>query len=146
MGRLTYLLHKIKTFFRYISTPAWRWATLFLLWGAGHYGLYDFILKTSLTALNTPKDFFLRLSVWCGIWLLAIILCFLSHLPGIYFAPWRSVRLCLKSCWVRSITFTCLILAMHCLFSSCGEKREYMACSRLQVAQYGCDPRLAQFM
>lgn len=100
MGRLTYLLHKIKTFFRYISTPAWRWATLFLLWGAGHYGLYNFILKTSLTALNTPKDFFLRLSVWCGIWLLAIILCFLSHLPGVYFAPWRSVRLCL---WIFSV-------------------------------------------
>ena len=101
MGRLAYLLRKIKNLFHSISTPAWRWATLFLLWGVVHYGLYDFILKTS------QEECELCLCIWCGIWLLAIVLCLLSHLPGVCYAPWCSVRLCLWSfsvvtalCWL----------------------------------------------
>ncbi len=93
-----------------ISSPAWRWGTLFACWGVMYLGWIDFVLLTNRDELHWK--FPLLLWVAGGACLPLLV----THLAGLRFAPKRWLRvllwcvsLCCLGMWLMaSIELRCL--------------------------------------
>ena len=78
-----------------ISSPAWRWGTLFVCWGVLYLCWVDFVLLTNIDEFF--GKFVLRLCV-AGVACLPLLA---THLAGLRFAPKRWLRVLL---WLFSLT------------------------------------------
>ena len=94
---------KVKAFVRSISTPAWRWGTLFLFWGIFHISFSHLILSASRETLH--RDLLILFIINFLISLLVI----LTHITGLRLKPWRWLRLLL---WLFSGLCICIVLGI----------------------------------